>query len=467
MVHSQKKKKGWLVPGHNYLGPGNPLHNGKPTNHNDRIAQKHDWGYDRILRRGKDPYWNYNNDDRRAQRDFDHSSIGGTLGRTFFTFKRFASQAGWIGDLDSPPHKKLRGSSFDIQDKQVAIRRRAMSLGNLLSEARNDKEARAIMSEGNGGQGSGHDGNLKETPVDNEPNYLPCGPEDYTFAKLPFYSIKNFFGSRYYNADLAFRMTSPYDPEIFTTSGFVAGAGTTGSITPNLTDPDGGTNAKANWFEFYAGMYKYYHVTRCNWSMYIENTGGDPLYVHQMYYNDELPPVGATNTDIMAWPGVQSRILQPQYRAVANNGTILASETPFTSGDLNATVDEGGADTGTSINYSSANNVSSRIGQSTCQFSGSYTPGQFRREVNLDNQVENWTLVSTNPALPERCLFRFKPENPAIVAGLNRGDVISFKAFFKIEYIVEFKELQAGLRWPIQRQPILVTIQTNQFATTS
>lgn len=32
-------------PGHNYLGPGNPLNNGKPVDKDDEIAEKHDWAY--------------------------------------------------------------------------------------------------------------------------------------------------------------------------------------------------------------------------------------------------------------------------------------------------------------------------------------------------------------------------------------------------------------------------------------
>lgn len=35
----------FLYPGHNYLGPGNPLYNGTPVDEADKIAQKHDWAY--------------------------------------------------------------------------------------------------------------------------------------------------------------------------------------------------------------------------------------------------------------------------------------------------------------------------------------------------------------------------------------------------------------------------------------
>lgn len=34
-----------LWPGHNYMGPGNPLENGQPTTHADNIARDHDYAY--------------------------------------------------------------------------------------------------------------------------------------------------------------------------------------------------------------------------------------------------------------------------------------------------------------------------------------------------------------------------------------------------------------------------------------
>ena len=36
-------KKGLTLPGHKYCGPGNPLHNGPPTNELDAIYMEHDY----------------------------------------------------------------------------------------------------------------------------------------------------------------------------------------------------------------------------------------------------------------------------------------------------------------------------------------------------------------------------------------------------------------------------------------
>lgn len=35
-----------LFPGHNYLGPGNPVDNGEPVDEDDRTAQIHDRAYE-------------------------------------------------------------------------------------------------------------------------------------------------------------------------------------------------------------------------------------------------------------------------------------------------------------------------------------------------------------------------------------------------------------------------------------
>lgn len=35
----------FLYPGHNYLGPGNPLENGAPVDNADKIAKVHDFEY--------------------------------------------------------------------------------------------------------------------------------------------------------------------------------------------------------------------------------------------------------------------------------------------------------------------------------------------------------------------------------------------------------------------------------------
>ncbi|ANH56807.1 putative structural protein VP1 [Diaphorina citri densovirus] len=41
----RRRRGGFLWPGHNYMGPGNPLDNGEPTTNADKVAQQHDYAY--------------------------------------------------------------------------------------------------------------------------------------------------------------------------------------------------------------------------------------------------------------------------------------------------------------------------------------------------------------------------------------------------------------------------------------
>lgn len=66
---------GFTLPGYNYLGPGNGLNNGEPTNENDAVAQMHDWAYS--LATTKEQIFEA---DKWAAENFKINNIGGALG---------------------------------------------------------------------------------------------------------------------------------------------------------------------------------------------------------------------------------------------------------------------------------------------------------------------------------------------------------------------------------------------------
>lgn len=459
----------WSLPGYKYLGPGNKLDKGKPTNRNDEVAFRHDVLYDKYIKEGKNPYLRWSDADEKAVQEFSFDDYGGAAGKLFFKGKRFAYQAGLIGHVNDKAKKRLRGSDPVIEPstkkqarakedtkKKIATEKTRAALSNLTSQAPSGNQT-STMAEGRAdGGGSGLSAGLRETPIDEVMN-VSRGPPDYTFATLPFMSLKKYFSAQSFSTDLALRMTSPYDPEVTSNVGFTLNAPTTVPVTP---EPDG-TIRKARWFDFYAGLYKYYHVVSCRYSIFVENLSGEPLYVHLMHYNDELPPAGATNEDIMLWQGVRTQILSAPYKAVVSTGSVSTSETQGVTDQINDDLNEDDTPTGGTSNYNTGNHVTSRGGHTSCNFSGTYTPGQFRREIVLDAQVENWTAVTTNPALSERLLIRLKPENPSIDPITSGGDTIHAKIQVKLEYLVEFKELVSGLRWPVQRQPLTVTVSAD------
>lgn len=91
-----EQRKGYTLPGYNYLGPGNPMDNGPPTDADDRIAVKHDEEYGFITDSGSDPYWNWNAADEEALPKFGHG-YGGYIAKGFFGAKKAAHRVGAIG----------------------------------------------------------------------------------------------------------------------------------------------------------------------------------------------------------------------------------------------------------------------------------------------------------------------------------------------------------------------------------
>lgn len=88
------------LPGYKYLGPGNKLDKGPPTDYNDWVAYIHDQGYGEIIEKGGNPYIRFSDADEQALQHFDFSSYGGALGKTFFQIKKKLWQAGIIGHTD-------------------------------------------------------------------------------------------------------------------------------------------------------------------------------------------------------------------------------------------------------------------------------------------------------------------------------------------------------------------------------
>lgn len=105
-----RRPGGWVVPGYKYLGPFNPLDNGKPVNKADHAAKKHDFKYSDYIQKGKNPYLYFNKADSDFLEDLESDrSFGGWIGRTVFGIKRAIAPS-----LGEPPAKK---------NKQAALKR--------------------------------------------------------------------------------------------------------------------------------------------------------------------------------------------------------------------------------------------------------------------------------------------------------------------------------------------------------
>ena len=315
------------------------------------------------------------------------------------------------------------------------------------------------------GGGSGNAAGLKETPVD-DPFMVNRGPPDFTFASLPYVQEKFEHRTSVFENTTWFRMTSPYDcANARGTADINTGAGTANNSTLTADSSDSSIQS-ARWFNFYAGIYKYYHVVACKYKIFVENLLMEPLYAHLMFINDTMPSAAATNHDMMLWKGVRTHYLNPMGYAIDTTGVadVGFAQTLTNQTNVNEENANGGMDVADT--FQSANNIGhpgSKIGI----FEGVYRPGDFTREIRLDSEVENWTLCTTNPALPERLMLRLKPVTQAIDTNnaTNYGDRILARVRVELDYLVEFKELKDGLQWPISRQPLTVTIVQNEEET--
>lgn len=379
------------------------------------------------------------------------------IGRNFYKLGAFATGARKLqefrdrdfssGPIPRPGNPGLRGTKrkFDEEDGPKE--------DSLLNS-----QSTTNMTDG---QGSKNQVGLKETPVD-DVYQVHRGPPNYTFASLP-YVFQNEFTGNINTADYVFRMTSPYDTGVLsstTDANIQAGVQCLfGKSAATDADPQ-----QARWFNFYASMYRYYHVVSARWSFTVENMSMDDMYVHQFYCNDEIPSIRATNDDIMLWQGVRSEMLKAVGTAVQNTGLLEKKEVP--SGQ-NIESKIAAADG----NFEDGNIVPNQWGTTIINMNGDYQPGDYTREIRLDADVENWTAIDQNPKLPEFVVFRLKTfmdgQSPALGDANNRNRPLSYRFRFKIDYLVEFKELRRGLRYPITRQPAVVTINSNESETTN
>lgn len=474
-MRSKRKWTDFSLPGYKYLGPGNALDKGQPNNANDQASIYHDVRYGDIQFNGQTPYLVWSEADQKWLDTTTNKDYGGVLGRAFFNTKKALHNAGIIPKAKNERPRVIEGGQDvtvlggvpQMVPKPTAqFNKRSKIEGGYIgkfSEASGAQTLSNLQENAqpmSGGGGSGNAAGLRETPIDIPDWKHPVsrGPADYAFATLPYYKDRIISTTRT-GIDHAFRMTSPYDPEIENAApqDLNAGTGSATFITVEASDASDTKFVSARWYDFYTSMYKYYHVIGCRWHLTVQNLKTEPVWLHTMYFNDEVPPLGATNEDIQCWNDAQSHLIGPVANAITATGTM---ETLERNQNLNNV--EGAGTAGNVPNFEDGNMVDSKV-SNILKLSGTYKPGQKKRQIHLDSEVENWTAYNANPGLPEKLLLRFKPVWNAI----DTNDTFTYDRdirvhyTFKIEYLVEFKELVYGLKWPVERQPAITAPQYN------
>lgn len=163
---------GWVPPGYKYLGPGNDLNQGEPTNPSDAAAKEHDEAYDQYIKSGKNPYLYFSPADQRfIDQTKDAKDWGGKVGHYFFRTKRaFApklstdsepetSGVSRAGKRTKPPaHIFINQARAKKKRASLAAQQRTLTMSDGGAQQDNTAQSAARVeraADGSGGSGGG------------------------------------------------------------------------------------------------------------------------------------------------------------------------------------------------------------------------------------------------------------------------------------------------------------------------
>lgn len=89
--------RGFVPPGYRYLGPGNSLDVGEPTNEADALAREHDKAYSAILAAGGRPYTQWSDADQAFFSNLRVNDIPTAVAKGLFGLKKGLNAVGLIG----------------------------------------------------------------------------------------------------------------------------------------------------------------------------------------------------------------------------------------------------------------------------------------------------------------------------------------------------------------------------------
>lgn len=160
---------------------------------------------------------------------------------------------------------------------------------------------------------------------------------------------------------------------------------------------------------FYEKLYDYYHVTRCNWEIIIENPMINSYQDVMILYGVEVSgtttggvvyPTSASLDEMLRWPGIQSKLIPSPALNAGDRGIY--------------------------------------------KISGSYVPGTATRSVVNDGEAKNWTAMGASPSITELLkvwVFR------APFSGLT-GTYAYINCHLNLSYEVQFRDLKTAVYYP-------------------
>lgn len=465
------RKRGWTLPGYNYMGPGNPLDNGPPTSADDNVAMEHDYAYQKYLDAGQNPYWNYNQADEEAVKKWGNS-FGGMGAKAVFKTKKFLAQHNVIGHIAKMGVKRTAGSDPysnkirkidepnaptkpnggvraspnqpDLRKKQ-AEQTKSSNLRGSISEkdakmtkpdhpmGREDTSpAVNLQSSGAQSRGAGMTRNKmgEETTVD-PVIYEKLHPfPDTTNAIMPFRHNATITGLTPTNDNagqsaISFRLNSIND--IITNSTY------TSDPTPAAdTTYDGTTYLSPMMYNYWKSIYRYWTVTKATyhvkwWCKTLDSNAEWSLWTY--HHGQQAPPLLDGTATVKDY--VRKMHKHCHKTTLTNFGA---------SNDRN-------------------------VNQCAVNISGIYEPGNYtvHNAVWEDEFSETWHKWNEIPSKREIVTFIFNKSDNASTAATTHN----FEYTINITYHVQMKDLQRKFEYPLATDDIDIVTDYMALATST
>lgn len=459
----------------NYCGPGG---SGEPQHAVDMLCQKHDKEYQQMIDMGIDPYWAYSQADRNFLRDLKHLESYGTIreGTVGEVSKIFVHIKALMREAQNPGAKALELHNGPVQEVPSLRGHRTIApISEIEITSTGESRKRPVEDGETASTPSLRRQRIGETvpsfnqpptptPAQPAPTQLPAGivptssvaamaggranpdethgssGETAVTIATPSYGLpdthttilhfKMYFSISNDNFStptvLQFRMNSIYDMcttslTTLNTSAYVvgvhpesimgaarAGTATVGTAFPAVTAAstvatEGGTYR--NWF---TSQYDYWTVLGTEWKLKTRGTNaysGGSRWI-EMYTGSEQPPQTAYK-DVQFWKNKKEHIISSGY-ASDQMGTYSV-------------------------------------------MSGTWKPGQHKREVRDDDKAKIWRPTDgAVPTLREDLTFFMYPDPLCgyLITENSQNKLPWYNCEFSMSQIVQFKDLKAALQYP-------------------
>lgn len=450
-----KKKRGWTLPGYNYLGPFNSLNNGVPTNKSDQVAQTHDYGYDALAKKGINPYLTYNVADEEANKEWG-DDWGGRIANAVFDVKKFmmapfdpfsltykndefqgakfkdGEDDDWNLAIDIAKSLSGNDSFSNKRDRDYTTpeRPKKQAVPGISPEDKEKKEPtkpilKPLEINMPDTQMSERDVGHKETDVSKIPLsrtlQMPWAPTEQFvchYRGAISVSCSQVNGAISTITQASFRLNSPADCLI--NASYTAWDNNHQQVAIDAA----GSRQIPSYWKYWREYYQFYHVRKSNFRLRFiptqDSESNREATLHVYLHGASKPPLHQTSNGASAYVSDHERNYHPGHfakriRTPANEDNIP----PFLN-DL--------------------------------RVSGDWSPGSIKHDVIEDEDAETWTPIANVPKNNEILTLIVQPSDDMRIVYPTGEHGVTGKMIVEIDYIVQAKCLKDPYRWFCEAQ---------------